>query len=696
MGDITNLKIARLKGVRFSSTGAAEEGGQIIIKTMTSNIGTIQHRTWSALKKLLWEVEILDQLFENITITTQSAASSAKASTKPVLPDDPVQSGSDPPQQQSQSEPMTSKEIPEKHPQPTMDDKDVDMPTDSDMPTEEVFSIIQEAMQDEEQWEAVKYILEETTLLINTDTGGQAEFMDLHGALVQGPSFNLLFSRLVDHLDRLFKVGYTKDGISRIDEESTMTAEEVIFQALAGIACFSGCFSGGVSASSEGAHKLSAGSKSKVMFVGTHRDLVTDSQFKEKDCLLQQKIKSSAFYDKNVIEFASEDQLMLAVDNWSGDQDEIDGIRKVLEKVIEKNFEKVPIPAAWLMLSLYIRKKGCRTMTLAECENHASKVGIDPEELQVALWFLHHRIGLLLYYPEIESLQGTVICKIQVLFDSATNLVTNIFTFDKVGKAASEKFREKAQFSLEEVKEAMSCHTDDLIPLEKLVELLQHLNILTVILMSRADSTTERNFFMPCVLRSARASDLSVPLKLSDPAPLMLRYECGYVPMGVFPAMITNLVSQRLEDWHMIDEGLRKNKVAFYVGEDCDTVTLLSHPCYIEIAISRNPSSTAPAAIEWVCGHVRDTIKSTLHTVTTSMNDCFNMEYQFGFECPKHPGRDHLCVLTRVGAKNMQCLENFKNKVPVPLQSHHRVWFEDTSKRDDVCQGRYTLCSALE
>ena len=158
---------------------------------------------------------------------------------------------------------------------------------------------------------------------------------------------------------------------------------------------------------------------------------------------------------------------------------------------------------------------------------------------------------------------------------------------------ASEKFREKAQFSLEEVKEALSRHTDDLIPLEKLVELLQHLNILTVILTSRADGTTERNFFMPCVLRSARASDLSVPLKPSDPAPLMLRYECGYVPMGVFPAMITNLVSQRLEDWQMI---FHKNRVKFYVGDDYDTVTLLSHPWFLEILISRNASS------EGACG----------------------------------------------------------------------------------------------
>ena len=203
---------------------------------------------------------------------------------------------------------------------------------------DEMFSIIGEAME-EDQWDAVQYLLEDIILLIHTDTGGQAEFMDLHASLVQGPSFNLLYSRLVDHLDSQFKVHYTnEEGVSTEEEDSTMTVAEVQFQALASIACFSGCFSGGVSAPSEGAHKLSAGSKSKVMFVGTHRDQVTESEFKEKDRLLQQKVKNTEFYDKGIVEFASDDQLMLAVNNWSGDQDEIDGIRAVLEGVVSSRF----------------------------------------------------------------------------------------------------------------------------------------------------------------------------------------------------------------------------------------------------------------------------------------------------------------------------------------------------------------------
>ena len=655
------------------STGVAEEGGQVIIRDVSTDIGTIQCKAWSLLKDLLEEANMLNQFFYQTASSADSSDDQAPAC-EPTKGDAATTEPSASIKRSKVRKFMSllQKKLGKRKSKPSEAASKV---AEGDI--DEMFSIIGEAME-EDQWDAVQYLLEDIILLIHTDTGGQAEFMDLHASLVQGPSFNLLYSRLVDHLDSQFKVHYTnEEGVSTEEEDSTMTVAEVQFQALASIACFSGCFSGGVSAPSEGANKLSAGSMSKVMFVGTHRDMVTESDFREKDRLLQQKIKNTEFYDKGIVEFASDDQLMLAVNNWSGDQDEIDGIRAVLERVIKKSFEKVPIPAAWLMLSLYIRKKGCRTMTLAECERIASKVGIGPEELQEALRFLHHRIGVLLYYPEVDSLKGTVMCTVQVLFDSATNLIKNTFTFDKVGKAASEKFREKAQFSLEEVKEALSCHTDDLIPLEKLVELLQHLNILTVILTSRADGTTERNFFMPCVLRSARASDLSVPLEPSDPAPLMLRYECGYVPMGVFPAMITNLVSQRLEDWQMIHKDLRKNRVKFYVGDDCDTVTLLSHPWFLEIVISRNASSEAPVAVESVCASVRRVIQSTLRTVTSSMNSPFRMEYQFGFECPTHPGRQHLCVLRKVGDKHMWCLQDSKNVLPVAVQSCHKMWFAD-------------------
>ena len=144
---------------------------------------------------------------------------------------------------------------------------------------------------------------------------------------------------------------------------------------------------------------------------------------------------------------------------------------------------------------------------------------------------------------------------------------------------------------------------------------------------------------MPCVLRSASASELSMSLRESDPAPLLLRYDCGYVPLGTFPSMITSLVSQTLASWKMLEKDLCKNRVQFRLGKYFDTVTLISRPRYLEIAISWREDSQTPT--ESLCSHVRDVIKSTLSIVTSCMNDHFSMGYKFSFECPAHPGREH-------------------------------------------------------
>ena len=55
---------------------------------------------------------------------------------------------------------------------------------------EETFAVLEEAM---EKGETVKLLLDGMILLINSDMGGQAEFLDLQAALVLGPSLNFLY-----------------------------------------------------------------------------------------------------------------------------------------------------------------------------------------------------------------------------------------------------------------------------------------------------------------------------------------------------------------------------------------------------------------------------------------------------------------------------------------------------------------------
>ena len=591
MGEIINIL---QNGKVESSTGIAESSIQII-RTVCLELGAIlSTKEWVTIKDFKEEICMLNQLIHQVTLTFPTSDDIATDHEAVSVPHDSLEAhhadapdvGSVP-GSTTTSTPIHASQLNfslETDTTSKAKSKPIELGDDD---VEEMFSSMNKAME-ESDWVKVKYLLEDLILIINTDTGGQAEFLDLHASLVSGPSFNLFFSRLVDKLDSMFKIYYTHEtGISTPEEDSTMTVEEVMFQALASVACFSGSFSSPDNTSSAATAKINY--LSKVMFVGTHRDLVSDEEFKKRDDILKERIKDTEFYKKDMIEFASEDHLMFAVNNLSGQQDEIDHIRQKLEVVISNNFKKIEIPVAWLVLSFCIRYAKHRIISLQTCVELAGKLNIDPEELQEALWFLHHCVGLLLYYPELDALKDTVICDIQVVFDSASNLIKNTFSFDKVGQRIFKKFTEKAHFSQTDLEKAALKQTDSLLPLQNLVKLLEHLSILTPLPRSPADSMQEPTYFMPCVLKSARASELTVDRSNSDPAPLMLCYRCGYVPVGVFPAMITNLVSHQRElGWEMVEKGLRKNRVQFQVGRDYDTVTLISHPRYFEVTVVRN------------------------------------------------------------------------------------------------------------
>ena len=193
---------------------------------------------------------------------------------------------------------------------------------------------------------------------------------------------------------------------------------------------------------------------------------------------------------------------------------------------------------------------------------------------------------------------------------------------------------------------------------------------------------------MPCVLKNARTNELVSKHEDQDPVPFMIRYNCGYTPLGLFPSMIASLVSETPKGWEIIWKGICKNRVQFIVGidDDRDKLTLLSHPRFIKIILSRDHDSEFCIPTEQVCAGVCSVIKSTLKSTTSRMNSDFKMGYKFGFECPTHQGMDHLCVLSSERAAKMQCLQTKEN---VKKDAQHKIWFTSTGK-----QSKY-ICAAI-
>ena len=565
---------------------------------------------------------------------------------------------------------------------------------------EELFSVFRDAMKTG-KWDKVHFRLRGTIMLYMIDTGGQSEFLEMLPALTLGPALSFVFFKLNEQLKSLYSVIYVdENGTTTLPHESEFTVEEIMFQILSSIACFSSFGSNSNKSNkfpSEKA-KLSASLQSASVLVGTHSDRVSEEKIKEVDAYLQQKLRETDFFKRNLVQFYRPDQMILPINNMSGGEEEVFSIRKFIEDLIERYFKEIPVPAAWLIFNLCLRKLGKKIFTFEECAVIADKLYMKESELKEALWFLHHSVGSVMHFPELPELQGMIICDIQVIFDSVTGLIVNTYTFGNVHKAAEEKFKETGIFSLKDIRQAASSSCD-LIPLNKLVVLLQYINFIALIQSDQPESSDDepsaiedQRYFMPAILKSAPKSELIMPKKASSkhllPSSLMIYYECGYVPIGMFCALIANLVGRGQKfnpKWVLLETAVFKNKVSFRVGVEYDEVTLIVHPRYYEIVVFRpiltiDPPVTPKTPTQSLCTQVLSTVKATLELVCSKMNYPFQIGYNLAFECPDHPGREHLCTVDRddPSPQVMQCVQS-KNRQLVRLEPQHLLWFNEVS-----------------
>jgi len=506
--------------------------------------------------------------------------------------------------------------------------------------------------------EQLKVLLEGTILINMVDTGGHSAFLEMLPALTMGPAFYLIFFRLNQELKSAYQIQYVSENNEIIQVgESSYTVEEVIFQALSSIACFS--------CTEPMKMKDMPNPSHAAMLMGTHKDRLgcnpetVKSEIEIKDAALKTSLREILETDifeagKNFLHYASDghNQLMFTIDNMTGDDGEMRKLRERLEEVIKQEFDNFTIPASWLMFSIFLRKMGKCTMSFLQCQEIGKRLKV--RDTNEALWFLHHCVGALMHFPDIEEIKDVVICDPQVVFDSISDLILNSFNLKQVSRAVCDQFKKTGQFSFKHIQKIAKNSKSDHLPLPKLVKLLEHLNIIAPIRPECHSSSphSDEVFFMPAVLQHA-TEELHMEQSSTDPVPLMIHFKCGFVPVGIFCAMIASLVAQK-DTFGWILQGPRdghnlfKNKVTFRINGTYN-ITLISKPQRYEIHVAC--ISDTDRALEEICRHVLETICDILEQVISKLkyeqlvsSRSDKTLYELGFKCPKHPKDDHLVI----------------------------------------------------
>ncbi len=529
------------------------------------------------------------------------------------------------------------------------------------------------------------------------DTGGQPELMDMLPALTIGPGLYLLFFNYMFQLNEEYRVFYQRaSGETSAPEKSEFTLQEMLLCTLASISCFSSSthLQPLPGTDNPAIGEILESSKSVVYIVGTHKDKVSEEDIATVDSQLQKVIGDSDFYRKGIVQFCSQDKLVVSLDNMGGGVEEIDHLHQLLENAMEKHFKKLKIPAVWLLFSLCLRMREVRTASLETCLALSHAFNMTPYETKAALWFLHHHAGVLMYFPSVPGLEDLVIIDIQVVYDSITGVILKAMSFDSVGQATTKRFRKTGRFTMTDLITATADISGDLISPEQLVALLAYLHIVAEIVSVKSSDTNsvleeEKEYIMPCVLENTSAKELDLFHKESCRSclvePLLMDFSSGFTPMGLFSASMACFISNK--SFTFIREGVKKNMVHFLYGQKKIRVTFISRCKYFEVVVSCDP--TFQDSIHHECTALKQEIEATLKKASSRMNYNSSMDYQFAFDCRSHEGGSHLGVVDKADRipEVMTCLFNPDNPQAVVLTNRHLIWY------GQVCRNRLCILS---
>ena len=175
---------------------------------------------------------------------------------------------------------------------------------------------------------------------------------------------------------------------------------------------------------------------------------------------------------------------------------------------------------------------------------------------------------------------------------------------------------------------------DPLTPL-RLVTLLKHIHIVAGPMELKRGHKSNKYYFMPCALKPTSVEEEHQDQSMS-PAPLLIYFECGYCPVGVFCCLVIHLLSSTSQSevkWSLEKPPHYHNKITFIVGQCFDHITLVSRATYLEVWINRTSGIVGAMPLTKHCPTVYNTLDRSIKTVTESLHYTYKSRHMFGFPC---------------------------------------------------------------
>ena len=380
-------------------------------------------------------------------------------------------------------------------------------------------------------------------LIYLIDTGGQQSFWDLIPIFARDTSATLFVHRLCETLDEhplnnLFQGG-KQVGPSQRATLTTAQAFKTMLQSLH---------------QEEEAQR--EGGQSKIITIGTHRDLAGDcTETLEEKIEKFSAIVSDHFQSHVVYRNEGLKEIVFPLNTKAPEEEDKKEARKIRAS-IEKGATQHKIPIWWFILQLILEdlahKLGRSVLSKDECLQVSHLLGFSEGELNAALDFFD-KLNIFLYKEKV--LPGAVFTDPNVPLDKLSRLVEKQHHLKAAeadpSRAADlpmigdrKRFRDQGVLTLKLLEEFKSHYVAEVFTPSDFLLLLEKLLIISPL------SPTE--YFFPAVLSMTSESAVQQFLashRATGKAALAVQFPTGWAPPGVYCCSVCHL--QSLSYWRV-------------------------------------------------------------------------------------------------------------------------------------------------
>ena len=375
-------------------------------------------------------------------------------------------------------------------------------------------------------------------LIYLTDCGGQQAYWDLIPVFTYDTSATLFVNRLCEKLDEHpLNDLYQKGKQVGPSQRATLTTSEAFKTMLRGL--------------HEGEKR------SKIIVVGTHKDLVSDC-----DETPQQKneklaaIVSPHFKDDVVYCNEGLEDIVFQLNTKNPDSDDKKEAGKI-RACIEKGAKQHKVPIWWFVLQLILEalalKLGREVLSKKECIHVSDSLGFSEGELDAALTFFD-KLNIFLYKRNI--LPGVVFTNVEVPLQKLSKLVAKQYhlraAVDDPTEAADHamtgdwlKFRDNGILTLDFLEEFKEHYVDGLFTATDFLILLEKILVISKL--------SNDEYFFPAILNMTSEDKITECLmssKTTGIAALVVEFPTDWAPPGVFCCSVCHLQSH--SGWEVV------------------------------------------------------------------------------------------------------------------------------------------------